>query len=201
MKKFIFIIGVAIGLFAASSSQAQLLNINYQMAAPSGESKDFINRMSFRGISIDYHHFVTNRLAVGLDIEWNTFYKNPKYKTDHFKLNGDPVTITGDQFRYLNVVPLLASARYFFTGENSAIYPYAGLGIGANWAETRLEVGHYVAEKDGWQFAIAPQIGCMIPFCEYVGAHIGVKYFYSVKTDDLPALQHVGIEAGLSFSF
>lgn len=199
MKKNIYLLFTILTLGIALPSQGQILNLNYQMGIPLGDSKDFINKMSFRGASLDYHHFVTDRFAVGVNVGWNTFYKNPKYVTDNFTLHGKPVTITGDQFRYLNTITLMASGRYFFTDEDAVVCPYAGLGIGTNWGETRLEVGHYVAKEKGWQFAFSPEIGCLIPFCEHVGLNIGANYFYSAKASGLPALQHFGIKIGLSF--
>lgn len=200
MKKILILIFFCAG-FGILNSKAQILNLNYQMSAPIGDSRNFINKMSFRGASLDYHHFVTDRFAVGLSVGWNTFYKHLNKATGGFLLNGEKVTITGDQFRYLNVVPVLASARYFFTDEDALICPYAGIGIGTNWAESRLEVGHFVAKEEGWQFAFAPEVGCIVPFSEYIGLNLGIRYQYSVKASGLPSLQDLGIKVGISLMF
>lgn len=198
MKKIYIILLVSLTFGMTNGLRAQILNLNYQTAIPLGDSRDYINNMSFRGAGIDYHHFLTDRLAIGGQLSWNTYYKNPGYVTSNFMLNNDKVTITGDQFRYLNVVNLMASGRYFFTNKNAAICPYAGMGIGTNWGETRLEVGHYVAQEKAWQFAVAPEIGCIIPFCDFFGFNIGAKYQYRAKARSLPALQHFGINIGFS---
>lgn len=201
MKKLFILLAVLTGAGIFHTTEAQLLNLNYRMSAPLGDSHDFISRMSFRGASASYHHFVTERLAIGLELSWTTHYKHLEDATNNFLLGDEKVTITGDQFRYLNVVPLLVSGRYFFTDEDALICPYAGIGIGTNWAETRLEVGHFVAKEKGWQFAIAPEIGCIIPFNEMIGLNIGAQYRYSAKASGLPSLQDVGIDVGLSFIF
>ena len=63
---------------------------------------------------MDYHYFLSERLAVGASLGWNTLYKHLDYATGHFTMNGVKVTISGYHFRYLNVVPLMASVRYFY---------------------------------------------------------------------------------------
>ena len=198
MKKFYIIFLIILGAGMMRQAYAQMLDINYKMAVPFGDEHDFIQKMSFRGISVDYYYFLTEHFAIGASVEWNTLYKHFGDETGHFLMDGEKVTITGDQFRYLNVVPILASARYYFTGENTAIRPYVGIGIGTNWTERRLEVGDLVAKEKGWQFACAPEIGIMIPFGECVGMNMGAQYRYSVNASGLPALQDLGIKVGLS---
>lgn len=199
MKK-ISIICLLLCAVAIGRTNAQVLTINYRMATPLGDSHDFISKMSFRGMSADYHYYLSEHFAVGLSLGWNTYYKHLDYHTNHFMLRGEKVTITGDQFRYLNVVPILASVRYQFTKGDAVVLPYIGVGVGTNWAETRLEIGDFVAKEKGWQFAVAPEIGMIIPFCDRVGMHIGAQYQYSAKASGLPALQDFGIKVGLAFS-
>ena len=171
------------------------------MSLPLGDQHDFISKMSFRGFSMDYHYFLSESLAVGASLGWNTLYKHLDYATGHFTMNGEKVTISGDQFRYLNVVPLMASVRYFFTDGDAVLLPYAGIGIGTNWAEMRLEVGDLLAKEKGWQFAFAPEVGVVVPFSESVGLNVGAQYRYSVKASGLPTLQDLGIKVGLSFNW
>ena len=67
------------------------------------------------------------------------------YKTNDFILNSEKVSITGDQFRYLNVIPVLADIRYHLTKGDAAVLPYVGMGIGCYWAEARLDIGDLFA--------------------------------------------------------
>lgn len=199
MKKiYILLILFSIGII--DRADAQILNINYRMAAPLGDSHDFISKMSFRGGDLEYHHFISEHWTVGVSVGWNTYYKHLDYKTNNFILNGEKVSITGDQFRYLNVVPVLANIRYHLTKGDATVLPYVGMGIGGNWAETRLEIGDLLAKEKGWQFALAPEAGLIIPFCEQVGLNLAVQYQYSVKTDNLPALQDLGVKVGIAFN-
>jgi len=45
---------------------------------------------------MDYHYFLSERLAVGASLGWNTLYKHLDYATGHFTMNGEKVTISGD---------------------------------------------------------------------------------------------------------
>lgn len=199
MKKIFMMIIVVFGI--SVGGQAQMLNLNYQMSLPLGDQKDFISKMSFRGASMDYHYFLTERWAVGASLGWSTLYRHLDYTTGNFRLDGENVTISGDQYRYLNIVPVMASFRYYFTDGDAVVLPYAGIGLGTNWAEMRLEVGDLVAQEKGWQFAFAPEIGLVVPFSECVGLNVGAQYRYSVKASGLPTLQDLGIKVGLSFNW
>ena len=98
MKRIIMILLVVFGLGVGSRAQAQMLNLNYQMSLPLGDQHDFISKMSFRGFSMDYHYFLSERLAVGASLGWNTLYKHLDYATGHFTMNGEKVTISGTAF-------------------------------------------------------------------------------------------------------
>ena len=93
MKKIIMILLVVFGLGVGSRAQAQMLNLNYQMSLPLGDQHDFISKMSFRGFSMDYHYFLSERLAVGASLGWNTLYKHLDYATGHFTMNGETVSV------------------------------------------------------------------------------------------------------------
>lgn len=200
MKKIMIIILVVLGIGMTSRLSAQMLTFNYKMSVPLGDSHDFVSKLSFRGMELDYHHFLTEHWAVGLNLGWSTYYRHLDYHTGRFILNGEKVTITGDQFRYLNVVPIMAKVRYQFTKGDAPVLPYVGMGIGTNWAETRLEVGDLVARERGWQFAFAPEAGMVIPFGEHVGMNIGAQYQYSIKASGLPTLQDFSVKVGLAFN-
>ena len=117
MKKIIMILLVVFGLGVGSRAQAQMLNLNYQMSLPLGDQHDFISKMSFRGFSMDYHYFLSERLAVGASLGWNTLYKHLDYATGHFTMNGEKVTIS--DFRGKSELP-----AFFFSQQVSHFQPH-----------------------------------------------------------------------------
>ncbi|MCQ4905897.1 hypothetical protein NE456_19220, partial [Odoribacter splanchnicus] len=67
--------------------------------------------------------------------------------------NSNVYTITGNQYRYINPVPMLAIGRYFFTDNTTAVRPFVGLVIGTSRTDRRLEVGQFASTNSRWQFA------------------------------------------------
>ena len=113
MKKLLII---AICLFGLSPFlKAQMLNLNYQMSVPLGDLKDFTNKASFRGFDVEYHQFLgtDERFSIGGAIGWNVYYKDKNDASGNFKFSGsnDTYTITGNQYLYINTVPMLAIGR------------------------------------------------------------------------------------------
>lgn len=199
MKKILII---AICLFGLSPLlKAQMLNLNYQMSVPLGDVKDFTDKASFRGMDLEYHYFLGERFSIGAAVGWNVFYQNKDHITGDFRFNGSSsdYTITGNQYRYINTVPMLAVGRYYFTDNTTAVRPYFGLGIGTSWTEKRLEVGQFSSTISRWQFAVAPEIGMYVPLSNQLALNFGAKYNYATEAahGKVPEIQSFTINVGL----
>lgn len=179
MKKYIIL--TLTFLAFAFAGKTQMLNINYQMSLPFGKTHDYISDASFRGADIEYHKFIGERMSVGIALGWNVFYKRMNNYTENFMLNNEDYTITGDQFRYINTVPMLGIARYYFTESTAALRPYLGVGIGTCWSEYKLNVGQFQAKHARWQFQVSPEVGTMIPLNDQISANLGVRYTFATK--------------------
>lgn len=181
--------------------KAQMLNLNYQISVPLGDIKDFTDKASFRGMDLEYHHFLNDRFSLGGLIGWNVFYHNLDHHTGDFRFNGSDniYTITGNQYRYINTVPLMAVGRYYFTDNTTAIRPFLGLGLGTRWTEKRLEVGQYSSTLSRWQFSFAPEIGMLVPLNDQVALNFGAKYSYGTKAAHgrIPEFQSFTFSIGL----
>lgn len=181
MKK-LFII--AICLFGLSPLlKAQLLNLNYQISLPLGQTKNYTDKASFRGFDIEYHHFINEQFSLGLAVGWDVYYQNKDNYTGDFRFHGNDgiYTITGNQYRYINTVPILAIGRYYFTDNTTTVRPYAGIGVGTSWTEKRLEVGQFSSTISRWQFSFAPEVGMYIPVTDQFAFNAGVRYTYGTK--------------------
>lgn len=199
MKKLLII---AICLFGLSPFlKAQMLNLNYQISVPFGDIKDFTDKTSFRGMDLEYHQFLGQRFSIGGAIGWNVYYQNKDNVTGDFKFSGSDnlYSITGDQFRYINTVPIMAIGRYYFDDDNSAVRPYVGLGLGTSWTEKRLEVGQFSSTISRWQFAMAPEIGILIPVSDQFGFNVGARYNYATKAANgrVPEISSLTFNIGL----
>ncbi len=199
MKKLLII---AIVLFGMSPLlKAQMFNLNYQISVPFGDLKDFTDKASFRGMDLEYHKFVTERFSMGFAAGWNVFYQDINHATGdfHFKGNDNLYTMTGNQYRYVNTVPLTLIGRYFLTDGTSAVQPFLGLGAGARWTEKRLEIGQFTSTLSRWQFTFAPEIGMVVPFNDQVALNVGARYSYGTKASHgrIPEFQSLTFSIGL----
>ena len=104
MRKLLIISLILFGL--SPLVKGQMLNLNYQMSVPLGKMNDYAGKMSFRGMDLEYHHFLNEKFSIGGMIGWNTFYKDKGKLTGDFLFKGskDIHTITGYQYRYINTV-------------------------------------------------------------------------------------------------
>lgn len=199
MKKLLFIAIVLFGL--SPLLKAQMLNLNYQISVPMGDLKDFTDKASFRGMDLEYHKFINDRFTLGAAIGWNVFYQNKNHATDDFRFHGsdDIYTMTGNQYRYVNTVPIMAVGRYFFNYENSPVRPFVGLGIGTRWTEKRLEIGQYASTLSRWQFSFAPEIGMLVPLSDQVALNFGARYSYGTRASHgrIPEFQSFAFSIGL----
>ncbi|MDY3033736.1 MAG: OmpW family outer membrane protein [Odoribacter sp.] len=181
MKKLFILTLCLIGI--SPLLKAQVFNVNYHMTLPFSKVKDYTDKASFRGFDVEYHQFMSDNCSVGAAIGWDVFYQDKQKTSGNFRFNNDNniYTITGNQYRYINTVPMLAIGRYYFTAPNSTFRPYFGVGVGTQWTEKKLEVGQYTSTVSRWQFALAPEIGTYISICSQFGFNAGVRYNYATK--------------------
>ncbi|MEG2321496.1 MAG: outer membrane beta-barrel protein [Bacteroidales bacterium] len=183
MKKIILILAMGLSCVSIVKAQSygnnmrQIYSLNYQMSIPLGGSKDFVSKASFEGININWAYFVTNNLAVGVDLTYNNYHENFGQKI--YRPN-DFTAINAAQYRYTQVFPIKAQIKYFFT-PNRFIKVYAGLGIGALSAGEHVVIQDIDVWDNNWGFLLAPEVGMLIPFGSKAiwGANITAGYNWS----------------------
>ncbi len=199
MKKLIILTICFLGL--SPLLKAQMLNLNYQISVPMNQVKDFTDKASFRGFDIEYHHFLGEQFSVGATIGWDVYYKDKNNITSNFRFKGNDnmYTITGNQYRYINFVPMLAVGRYYFTVKSAGVRPYIGVGVGTSWTEKRLEVGQFSSTISRWQFAMAPEVGMYIPVADQFAFNLGARYYYATKAAHgrVPEIQQFSFNFGI----
>lgn len=165
MKNTSFAITAAvILLFLAANSYAQtrvgtsIGSVEYSMAFNTGRASEYISDPSFSGASLTFKKFVKNNVAVGVEFNWNVFsLEDPNGET--VLENG---TVSGAQARYINYIPLYASAGYYFNqGHRNKFIPYIQANVGASYIGQRLQLGINKIDNDNWHFALGPELGFM----------------------------------------
>ncbi len=198
-KNRILLTGLFAILFSISTfgQGGGVWNFDWNMGFPMGELKDFTDQPSFRGFSIEGQGYVTDNVTIGGFLGWNVFYENLGYVTIDY---GNTTKIYGYERRYLNAMPLLATAHYYFT--QSGIQPYIGVGVGTYYIESRDFMGVYYEQGKDWHFGFAPEAGLVLPFGSgNAGMHVGFKYNVAAKTKDEQAYSWLGVNIGISYLF
>jgi hypothetical protein len=199
MKTFLCIC-LLTGLLAAGKGYAQGAYgiVSYQLGIPLGNTGDFVqNAVSPRGGGIEFGGFIGDRISLGIGGTWNVFYKNVGRVT----LTEGNTTITGRQYRYHNLMPLYAMARYFFRpAAVKTLSPYAGVGAGALYGRMRMAVGLLSDAQQGWQLGLFPEAGVQYSLSQGTGVVLSGRYHHGFANDDLPATSYIGINLGLRFA-
>ena len=196
--KFILHILFFISLLAiVSEGSAQgYFSFGYGPSIPMGESKDYIDRTSWRSFSLEGGVFVTRNLSVGAAFSWYGSYKSYPWQT-YENVNGTNITVTGLQWRYGNLYPLVAVVKYYIPLKNERFRPFAGAGLGPYFMNRRLDLSVLSFSENSTQFGFYPEIGFSFWFPLDFALSLDARYNYTVKSNDVPAQSNVAVNFGL----
>ena len=164
---------LSVNLFA----QDFLTGLTYSISVPTGETSDFINSTSFKGLSIDLRKFFSHNASVGFLIGWSTFEEetNETISTSV----GD---VSGEQNRLINSFPVMITTDYYF-GEGREFKPFIGIGVGMYYIYHQLEQVEQNLESNKWHFGVAPEVGFAY-LLESVYAFVNVRYNYAFGVEN-----------------
>ncbi|WP_418993016.1 outer membrane beta-barrel protein [Alistipes sp.] len=208
MKKSTYIRTIALAaavLAFVRPAQAQLfpnsyINIDWQVNVPLGG--DFAQKASGWGMNFEGGYFVTPEIAVGPFISYQTNLESISRRTLDL---GSGSALTTNQKHATFQLPFGVTGRYNWL-KDSIFQPYAGLKLGACWAE--FSSYYYVVKQytDTWGFYLSPEVGVSIfPRPDYrLGFHVALYYSYATNSGDVLTysvnnLNNFGIRVGVSF--
>ena len=197
MKKTIILtIVLAAGVFYSSFVSAQSYSsIQYTVGIPTSGLKDHTSLASWRGITFEFQGEVAPQISVGLNFSYSLFYERKDYDSYH-KGNA---TLTGVQYRYNNVFPMLANIHYRLN-DGGPITPYVGFGLGTVYDRRYTDMGVYSIKEDLWHFLIAPEAGLLFNVDPDMSLKLNVIYDCGVKTDNADAFGNLRINFGIVFN-
>ena len=92
-------------------------------------------------------------------------------------------TLTGEQGRYLNIIPLLFSASYYIRKNSSATFvPFIRGNIGTYYIMQRFDVGVYTLNNDNWHFGLSPELGFMVKASNKINIIASGRYNYAMDS-------------------
>ncbi|RPA68568.1 hypothetical protein EF405_08255 [Cyclobacteriaceae bacterium YHN15] len=155
--------------------------INYDVAVPLGKmSNDFINNMSWQGVSIENRWAVKPKISAGFLLGWQVFAQ----RFDNFtqELNNGNAAINGNQIRTINTFPIQGTVHYTFI-EDSDIMPWVGLGIGTAHSNQVLQVGLYEVQRTITSFSMTPQAGIDVPINRVSSISLSTRYNFFLHSN------------------
>ena len=194
MKKYTLIIILCLASLMSRGQDETLVSINYMPSLSLGETADFTQNFSPRGIELEIDRFISEDLSLGLAVGWNVFRE--KVSGESFEYNN--YLVTGTQFRYTNIVPLNVKAKKYFSMGGQT--PFIGFGLGTSYARQTNDVGIFSLVDNQWQFHIAPEAGMRINLSEGLLVSLKVKYSHSLKAGSFPAMSYLGFGIGVGIN-
>ncbi len=191
MNKYIAIAVLSLASLLAKAQGETVIIVNYLPAVSLGETADFTNNFSTRGLDFEVNYFVSEDLSVGFVSSWNIFRE--KIVGETFDYN--EWLVSGTQFRYTNTVPLNVNVKKYF-GDNDAV-PYLGVGVGTMYAKQSGDIGVFTLSEDKWLLNVAPEIGMLYDISRNNVLSLKVKYNYSPKAGDFPSMSYVSFGVGI----
>jgi hypothetical protein len=198
MKKLMIILLMSVP--CALIAQEKYFYINLDVNKPLSNTS-WIGGTSANGVRAGYRVFINPKISAGLDLGSSTF---DQYRPTETYPNGNGA-ITTDYFKYIYSYSAVVSGQYNFkVGEGRTIFPYAGLGLGANNNEYVLYYNVYQNKERSWGFLARPEAGILVKFGSRrsLGAMAAIHYDYSTnrsKEFDYSNFSTAGFQIGLVF--
>ena len=196
MKKILIIaLAFAAGVYITPGVSAQsFTSIQYQVGFPTSGLKDHVSKVSWRGATFEFQREVAPSITVGVNFSWSTFYE----RMDYNSYTSGTATLTGVQYRYDNLFPMMVNAHY--TIGTGKIVPYVGLGIGTMYDLRNTDMGTWTVEEKNWHFMMSPEAGLMFDVAPDVSIKLNAKYDYAFKIKDADAFGNLNLNFGFVFN-
>ena len=180
--------------------QNTYLNVDWQVTVPLGSA--FADKASGWGMNFEGGYFVTPEITVGAFISSQTNIESISRQTLQL---GSGAAMTTAQKHTLFELPFGVVGRYNFL-KGSVFQPYAGLRIGADYAEMSSYYYTIQQYQDTWGVSLSPEIGVSIfpSPAQRFGFHVALFYSYASNNDDLLIytmnnINRFGVRVGISF--
>ncbi len=175
---------------------------HWLLGSPVGN--DFVKNFTGWGGNLEGHYFVTNQVAVGLFVSWNTYMEYFPRAT--YPLTNGNGAITMDKYHTIFELPFGVSSKFHLTSTSGIVDPYIGLKMGANYSRQRQYYNIFEDYDENWGFVVQPELGITVSPMENRMVAFNLSIFYSYSTNssdyfDISGLSDLGLRLGLNFRF
>ncbi|KXX67978.1 hypothetical protein AVL50_24275 [Flammeovirga sp. SJP92] len=181
--------------FYASAQESDFI-LSYQMSLPLGNTSDYIGAFSGRGVGLEWkRHLLTTPVSYGFSVNWNILYE----KVDERYHNpSEGIVADGRQYRYMNIVPILLHANYYFN-KDGIINPYVGVGVGTYFINQRTSFGQWAFIDKNWHFGVAPEVGVVADVSSSFNMLFTIRYNQAFKAGNASDHSYLGFNVGFVF--
>lgn len=180
-----------------STGLNNLVGLSWEISVPT--NNDFLTATSLAGGKLEYRKFLPAKpVSFGVSLSWNSYEQYIPTQTIQYD-NGNKA-ITTDMDRVIYTVPVAALAHYYFN-YGKPVMPYAGVGIGAQYAEQTIFYNIFESDDYNWGFLVRPELGLLVmPGRQNRwGILAGASYSYATNknsTFDLDNLKNFSFNIG-----
>jgi outer membrane protein len=196
MKKIFCISLILIGFGFGTQAQNGSFLWTYEMGLPTGNTADYIESFSWRGMGMEWRSEYSLNMSYGFSTAWQVFYEA---RSNESFVTKNGAVITGNQYRYINTIPLVLTGQYKLN-PGKVWESWIGGGIGTHWFKTRTQMGLFAAEVNSWNFAIDPEIGVVYDSRGDTDIILAIRYNMLMPNKKFDAMQsYVTFKVGFSF--
>ena len=182
----------------AQVSLNSYFNVDWQFNMPI--SNAFSNKASGWGMNFEGGYYVHRNIAVGAFISFHTNNEYIPRKTLHLS---NTLALNTDQQHQMFTLPFGALVKYRFI--EADFQPYAGIKLGACYAEFNDYYYIFMSGQDRWGFHVSPEVGFnWYPWPNGLGLHLAIYYSFAtnkcnVMSYSQDGLNSLGFRLGIAF--
>lgn len=183
-------------LLASSAALAQShVRLSYEFAVPQGATKDYIDRFSSRGAHLDASFELSYAFHLELSAGLNSF----NAAKQGVLTTTDGQDVSGKQFRYLNVIPLMGGFAFHIPiGHTSRVW--VGCNGGAAYFDRVIDLGLNEYTRSDWQWGVQPHLGIALGLGnDGTALFVDGRWQYFWARHGIPAQQYFSFGVGLLF--
>jgi opacity protein-like surface antigen len=192
MKNLYISILLVLGVFLTTHAQESFFSANFTPSIPLDQTNSFINDASWRSVSFEHRHYINAMFTVGANFGWTVYNKQLSDYTQNF----ETAVLYGNQYRIINVYPLLGTLYYHLWPEKY-FRPYFGGGIGVFYVHKTTEMGLYSLTNRSWNFGLAPEVGVLYDFSPEINFLAGISYSHGFKTSESDHYSALNFKIGI----
>jgi outer membrane protein W len=203
MKLIFSVLAFSVTLFslhvaAQTVSNRDLASFSWEAAFPADNK--YLNESSFSGWRFEYRKGIKKDFTLGVALSWNAF--SEYVPTTTYQTPSGTKAITTDMIRHVYTLPITLIGHYYFSTKGKILEPYAGLGVGAQYAEQLAYLNVYELSETNWGFVARPELGTLFNFGHDspVKAMLGVGFNISTNKNEafnINGWNHLTVNVGI----